>query len=407
MSRKGEKEQGLPEGWWEVSLEEICHVIVSPVDKKTVDGERPVKLCNYTDVYYNNYIDSYISFATATAKIKEIEKFSITKGDVIITKDSETPEDIGVPTYVKETIDNLLCGYHLTILRPKKQTIGKYLFYALTSSKTKHSFYRYANGITRFGLAAESYRKIKIPISPLPEQKAIASVLETWDTAIEKTEALIDAKERQFGWFRLKIFDQATKNGKPLLLDELVKFTDGYPFLSSEYCEDGIYNILTIANVQYGNMVKSFRGKLSNIPNKVKKDQILDFGDVLISMTGNVGRVCRVDMPNCLLNQRVGKLKANEKMDNEFLYFSLSNRKFLNTMIARAQGGAQGNLSKKDILKYQISLPPLSEQKRIAEILNTAEQEIDLLKKLAEQYRIQKRGLMQRLLTGQWRVSVA
>ena len=174
----------LPKGWREVKLVDACEVIVSPVDKKTVDGELPVKLCNYTDVYYNNAIDSKINFMAATAKPREIEKFSIITDDVIITKDSETPDDIGVPAYVKETIDDLLCGYHLTILRPKKQTIGKYICYALTSQRVKYDFYRFANGITRFGLTTESYRKIKIPLPPTPEQKAIASLLEEWDTAI-------------------------------------------------------------------------------------------------------------------------------------------------------------------------------------------------------------------------------
>ena len=71
-------------------------------------------------------------------------------------------------------------------------------------------------------------------------------------------------------------------------------------------------------------------------------------------------------------------------------------------MIACAQGGAQGNLSKKDILKYQVTLPCFEEQKRIANTLNTAQQEITLLKKLADQYRTQKRGLMQKLLSGEW-----
>ena len=165
------KNDTLPKGWREVQLREICNVITSPVDKKTIDGELPVRLCNYTDVYYNNTIDSKINFMTATAKPREIEKFSIIKDDVIITKDSETPNDIGVPAYVKETIDNLLCSYHLTILRPKKWTIGKYVCYALTSPRITYDFYRFANGITRFGLTNESYQKIKVPLPPLPEQK--------------------------------------------------------------------------------------------------------------------------------------------------------------------------------------------------------------------------------------------
>ena len=139
-----------------MKLGDTCEIIVSPVDKKTIDGELPVKLCNYTDVYYNNSIGSEIDFMDATAKSSEIEKFSLIENDVIITKDSEAPDDIGVPAYVKETIDNLLCGYHLAILRPKKQTIGKYVCYALISPRAKYDFYRFANGITRFGLTTGS-----------------------------------------------------------------------------------------------------------------------------------------------------------------------------------------------------------------------------------------------------------
>lgn len=177
-------QQDNPE-WQKVKLVDACEVIVSPVDKKTIDGELPVKLCNYTDVYYNNAIDSKINFMAATAKPREIEKFSLITDDVIITKDSETPDDIGVPAYVIETIDNLLCGYHLTILRPKKQTIGKYVCYALTSPRVKYDFYRFANGITRFGLTKESYQKIKISLPPLPKQKRIANILDTAEKEIE------------------------------------------------------------------------------------------------------------------------------------------------------------------------------------------------------------------------------
>ena len=177
-------QQDNPE-WRQVKLADACEVIVSPVDKKTVDEELPVKLCNYTDVYYNNAIDSKINFMAATAKPREIEKFSIITDDVIITKDSETPDDIGVPAYVKETIDDLLCGYHLTILRPRKQTIGKYMCYALISPRVKYDFYRFANGITRFGLTKESYQKIKIALPLLTEQKRIANILDTAEKEVE------------------------------------------------------------------------------------------------------------------------------------------------------------------------------------------------------------------------------
>ena len=189
-------QQDNPE-WRKVTLGDACGVIVSPVDKKTIDGELSVKLCNYTDVYYNDTIGFEIDFMDATAKPLEIEKFSIIEGDVIITKDSETPDDIGVPAYVKETIDNLLCGYHLAILRPNKKTIGKYVCYALTSPRVKYDFYRFANGITRFGLTTESYQKIRISLPLLPEQKRIVNLLDTSKKEIDVLKQLAEQYRTQ------------------------------------------------------------------------------------------------------------------------------------------------------------------------------------------------------------------
>ena len=189
-------QQDNPE-WRKVRLRDTCEIITSPVDKKIVDGELSVKLCNYTDVYYNNTIDSSINFMTATAKPREIERFSLVKGDVIITKDSETPDDIGVPAYVKETIINLLCGYHLAILRPKKYMIGKYICYALTSPKIKNDFYRFANGITRFGLTTESYQKIEISLPFFSEQKRISNILDTAKKEMELLEQLAEQYRTQ------------------------------------------------------------------------------------------------------------------------------------------------------------------------------------------------------------------
>ena len=97
----------------------------------------------------------------------------------------------------QETIDNLLCGYHLTILRPKKQAIGQYVCYALTSPRVKYDFYRFANGITRFGLTTESYQKIKIPL-PLPhKQKRIANILDTAKEEVKFLEQLAEQYRTQ------------------------------------------------------------------------------------------------------------------------------------------------------------------------------------------------------------------
>jgi len=109
--------------WEEKTLSEVAQVIVSPVDKKTIDGEISVELCNYTDVYYNITITRKIQFMKATAKQTEIDKYTLKIGDVIITKDSETPGDIAIPSLVSEDLNGVVCGYHLAIIRPNSNII--------------------------------------------------------------------------------------------------------------------------------------------------------------------------------------------------------------------------------------------------------------------------------------------
>ena len=102
---------------------------VSNVDKVVSEYETPIRLCSYTDVYHNEYITPDLIFMHATASKDEISKFGLSVNDVVITKDSEDWDDIGVPALVRETADDLVCGYHLALLRPRKQVMdGSFLF---------------------------------------------------------------------------------------------------------------------------------------------------------------------------------------------------------------------------------------------------------------------------------------
>ena len=172
--------------WRKVPLDDVIDLVLSSVDKKTKDNERAVQLCNYTDVYYNSFIHAHLDFMMATATDREIAKCSLFSGDVVITKDSEKHDDIGVPALVRQDIPGLVCGYHLAILRPMPSKIeGNYLFYALCTSEVQHQFHSYANGITRFGLRKADIGLVEIPLPPLPEQRAIAHILGTLDDKIE------------------------------------------------------------------------------------------------------------------------------------------------------------------------------------------------------------------------------
>ncbi|MFB0954129.1 MAG: restriction endonuclease subunit S, partial [Aeromonadaceae bacterium] len=125
--------------WVAYHLNKIANVIVSPVDKKAEPDEIPVELCNYTDVYYNHLITNKISFMKATATKSEIEKYTLVKGDVIITKDSETPGDIAVPALVSEDLGGVVCGYHLAIVRPFSNYVdSSFLNYLFSMQKTRY-----------------------------------------------------------------------------------------------------------------------------------------------------------------------------------------------------------------------------------------------------------------------------
>ena len=166
----------VPEHWEVKRLKHIADVRLSNVDKHTVEGQKVVRLCNYLDVYNNRHITSMIDFMSATASDEQIERLSLQKDDVIITKDSEDPSDIGIPALVEEDIFGLVCGYHLAILRPTVAD-GKFLHYLLQSIFVRSTFEVEATGMTRYALGKYSIENLTFALPHQSEQKSIASFL--------------------------------------------------------------------------------------------------------------------------------------------------------------------------------------------------------------------------------------
>jgi len=169
-------------------LGDIAAVEISGVDKKSKDGEQEIQLCNFVDVYYNWAITSAQSnsFMSATARPSEIEKFQLKRGQVALTKDSETRYDIGISTYIADDFDNVILGYHCALITPNESILdGRYLNALFHTNYAKNYFACNASGSgQRYALSVDSLNSFPIPVIPIDEQKRIGDIFSALDKKI-------------------------------------------------------------------------------------------------------------------------------------------------------------------------------------------------------------------------------
>ena len=203
-------------------LADIAKIEISGVDKKTIEGETPVRLCNFVDVYYNWAItkEKAKSFMVASAKQTEIDKCSIGKGMVAITKDSETRDDIGVATYIADDFEYVLLGYHCALITPTPAIVdGKYLNAFMHTRYIQKYFENNASGSgQRYTLSNDTIGNIPVLIPSIEEQRTIGKVLADIDCKIELNKLINDnleamAKQLYDYWFVQ--FDFPNEEGKP------------------------------------------------------------------------------------------------------------------------------------------------------------------------------------------------
>ncbi|GAA7138786.1 restriction endonuclease subunit S [Helicobacter pylori] len=369
-----------------VKLSEVCEILNSNVDKKTKENEQKVKLCNFIDVYNNWAITKYTSkkFMTATATQNEINKFSLKKGYVAITKDSETKDDIGISTYIADNFDNVLLGYHCTLLKPNQKVLnGKFLNAYLSSFYGRKYFSNCASGSgQRYTLTTDIIKDLTIPLINVETQQKIARTLSILDQKIENNhkinELLHKILELLYEQYFVR-FDFLDENNKPYqtsggkmkfskelnrlipndfevkTLGELVDIFSGYSFQSNTYSNNkNDYILITNKNVQHSLVDLSITTNLLFLPKKLPKYCLLEPTNILITLTGHIGRCALVFSKNCILNQRVGVVLPKEKELNPFYYSLIRNPLFSAILQRNAIGSSQQNLSPIDTLKIQI-----------------------------------------------------
>ena len=205
-----------------VKLGDVARVEISGVDKKMTAGETSVRLCNFTDVYKYWAITTpmYDSFMVASANEREIEKFTLHRGQVAVTKDSETRDDIGIPTYIADSFDDVLLGYHCALITPdESQLDGKYLNAFLHTEFIQKFFSANASGSgQRYTLSIETLNSIPLYLPSLAEQERIGSIFSSIDRKIEVNRQIndyLEAMSRQLYDFWFVQFDFPDSNGKP------------------------------------------------------------------------------------------------------------------------------------------------------------------------------------------------
>ena len=203
-------------------LIDVATCEISNIDKKTKSGEQSVRLCNFTDVYYNWTVTEAMSkkFMVATASESQIGKLSLKKGQVAITKDSETRHDIGIPCYIADTLKDCVLGYHCALITPNPELLdGRYLNAYLNSKLAKEYFANNASGSgMRYSLPIDAIKNIILYLPDIETQRAVGKIFSNIDRKIALNREInrnLEAMARQLYDYWFVQFDFPDENGRP------------------------------------------------------------------------------------------------------------------------------------------------------------------------------------------------
>lgn len=363
-------------------LGDIATVEISGVDKKITDGEKEIRLCNFVDVYYNWAITiaQHDSFMLATARPNEISKFQLKKGQVALTKDSETHDDIGISTYIADDFEDVILGYHCALISPNKDILdGRYLNALLHTNYAKKYFACNASGSgQRYALSVEALNSFPVPIIPLHEQKQIGEIFSALDKKIELNRQInqnLEAMAKQLYDYWFVQFDFPNEEGKPYKSSggEMVwnkelkreipkewtvaKLTDemelqyGFPFSTDLFTEQ----ITSVPVVRIRDILDNSISAYTT--EDVEGRYLLQKQDLLIGMDGNFHINYWADNVS-YLNQRTVRIRAKNNSNVSIVQAKYDIQPYIKAKEARAKGSTVGHLSDKDMKELYVLVCP-------------------------------------------------
>lgn len=402
----------LPEGWEAKPLHSVANYAASNVDKVSNDEEIPVRLCNYTNVYNNEFITLALDFMHGTASEAEIMNFGLKPGDVILTKDSESWNDIGVPALVCETADDLVCGYHLALLRPLEQKMdGAFLFRCIQAEPVRKQLELAANGVTRFGIPKAKIGALMLPVPSLAQQRAIADYL---DRETARLDALVATKERLLDLLaekrRALITRAVTAEHWPKKRLRLITHQGTSETKQARLAQTTQVTFLPMEAIgEQGQLDMSICRDLDDV--RSGYTQCFD-GDVLVAKI----TPCFENGKGALLNGALNGvaygttelyvLTPGPEMDGKFLYYVTTSLRFRRLGEARMTGAAgQQRVPENFVRDYPAAVPPLPEQRAIADFLDRETARLDDLTKKTEKtielLKERRTALIAAVVTGQ------
>lgn len=371
---------------------------------------------SYKDVFNNFYAPEKLATLVNSTE-KDRIKCSVKKGDVFLTRTSETTDELGMSCVALHDYEDATFNGFTKRLRPlTDEIVPKYAAYYFRSPYFRSQCISLASLITRASLNDGMIRRLKIryPIRRDLQEK-IGDVLYKYDSLIENNTKRIRLLEKMaenlykewFVRFRFPGYEKAEmENGLPKgwkhgKLGDIVEFLNGFAFKSQTFCAEGKYSIVTIKNVRSDGFEGNNTDKVLELPSRIPKHCLLKEGDILLSLTGNIGRVCRVLGNGYLLNQRVAKLKSKNPL---FCYCTFKSDYIYQSLNVISYGTAQLNLSPVKASKIKLPIPLLELLNNFEQIVKPIFAEIDTLLHQNTLLARQRDLLLPRLMSGKLEV---
>jgi type I restriction enzyme S subunit len=443
--------------WTESTLEELSRSVSYGYTESASSDKVGPHFLRITDI--QNGVVDWNSVPYCPISEKDHLKYKLNEGDIVVAR---TGNSTGENYIFEGDHDAVFASYLIKFGIDDSLAHPKFVWYSMRSQNWWAFVNGSKTGSAQAGANAKVLGRFPVDLPPLPEQKAIAHILGTLDDKIElnrQMNATLEAMAQALfkSWFvdfdpvidnalaagnpipdeladRAEVRRQAIANGtanreaakafpdsfqeteemgwipegwEERKIGDIFELRGGHSFKSNDYVEDGQHGVVTIKNVQDGSFVQNCTNSITLLPKKMKPHCILKAGEILLSLTGNVGRVCMVSDGTYVLNQRVSKIVGNDDIPEAFSYFFFRQQPLYERMLTIAKGTAQQNLSPIETAKLEQLMPGNELIKSLSTVLTPFLDKMSANTSESQSFTKLRDTLLPQLISGELRITKA